>query len=83
LEAHAVVILALVEEQPDATYEEILAALAARQIKSSRGSLWRFFARLRNRTLSPIVEVFIEHARAVARTMGDSSARHTADTDSG
>jgi len=47
LEAHAVVILALVEEQPDATYEEILAALAARQIKSSRGALWRFFARHR------------------------------------
>jgi len=47
LEEHAAVILALVEERPDATYEEMLAALAARQIKSSRGALWRFFARHR------------------------------------
>jgi transposase len=47
LEEHAAVILALVEERPDATYEEMLAALVARQIKSSRGALWRFFARHR------------------------------------
>jgi hypothetical protein len=32
LEEHAVVIMALVEEQPDATYAEIFAALAARQM---------------------------------------------------
>jgi transposase len=47
LEEHAAVILALVDERPDATYEEMLAALVARQIKSSRGALWRFFARHR------------------------------------
>jgi transposase len=47
LEEHAAVILALVEERPDATYEEMLAALVVRQIKSSRGALWRFFARHR------------------------------------
>jgi len=40
LEEHAAVILALIEERSDAT-------LAARQIKSSRGALWRFFARHR------------------------------------
>jgi transposase-like protein len=33
---------ALIEERSDATYAEMLAALAARQIKSSRGALWRF-----------------------------------------
>jgi DNA-binding transcriptional LysR family regulator len=33
--------------------------------------------KLSNRTLSPIVEVFIEHARAVAKTMDDRSARHS------
>ncbi len=47
LEEHAAVILALIEERSDATYAEMLAALAARQIKSSRGALWRFFARHR------------------------------------
>jgi hypothetical protein len=31
---------------------------------------------LSNRTLSPIVEVFIGHARAVAKTMDDRSTRH-------
>ena len=47
LEEHAAVIVALVKERPDATYDELLAALAARQINTSRGALWRFFARHR------------------------------------
>jgi transposase len=47
LEEHAAVILALIEERSDATYAEMLAALAARQIKSRSQSLWRFFARHR------------------------------------
>jgi transposase len=45
LEKHAVVILALVDEQPDATLKEILAALRKRRIRSSRSALWRFFDR--------------------------------------
>jgi Cu/Ag efflux pump CusA len=44
-EKHAAVILALVDEQPDATLEEILAALRKRRIRSSRSALWRFFDR--------------------------------------
>jgi len=47
LEEHAAVIMALVKERADATYSEMLAALAARQINASRGALWRFFARHR------------------------------------
>jgi transposase len=45
LEKHAAVILALVDEQPDATLNEILAALRKRRIRSSRSALWRFFDR--------------------------------------
>jgi len=45
LEKHATVILALVDEQPDFTLDEILAALRKRRIRSSRSALWRFFDR--------------------------------------
>ena len=45
LEKHAAVILALVDEQPDATLNEILAALRKQRIRSSRSALWRFFER--------------------------------------
>lgn len=45
LEKHAAVILALVDERPDATLNEILAALRKRRIRSSRSALWRFFDR--------------------------------------
>src|ERR1700704_4541705 len=45
LEKHAAVILALVDEQPDATLDETLAALRKRRIRSSRSALWRFFDR--------------------------------------
>jgi len=45
LEKHAAVIFALVDEQPDATLDEILTALHKRRIRSSRSALWRFFDR--------------------------------------
>jgi hypothetical protein len=38
-------ILGLVKEQPDSTFEELLAALHKRRIRSSRSALWRFFER--------------------------------------
>ena len=45
LEKHAALIFALVDEHPDATLDEILAALRKRRIRSSRSALWRFFDR--------------------------------------
>jgi transposase len=45
LEAHAATIRALLAETTDITIEELRAALAAREIATSYGALWRFFAR--------------------------------------
>ena len=45
LEEHRISILRLVKEQPDSTFEELLAALRKRRIRSSRSALWRFFER--------------------------------------
>src|SRR5260370_42331521 len=45
LEEHRMSILRLVKEQPDSTFEELLAALRKRRIRSSRNALWRFFER--------------------------------------
>jgi transposase len=44
LEEHTTLILGLVKEQP-ASFEELLAALRKRRIRSSRSALWRFFER--------------------------------------
>jgi transposase len=45
IEAHAEVILALVDETRDITLEELRAALAAQGLKLGYGTLWRFFDR--------------------------------------
>ena len=45
LEEHAALILSMVDEKPDSTFKEMLAALRKRRIRSSRGALWRFFDR--------------------------------------
>ncbi len=45
LEEHAAQILALVAEQPDLTLEETILVLRKRRIRTSLGSLWRFFDR--------------------------------------
>jgi transposase len=45
LEEHRTLILGLVKEQPDSTFEELLAALRKRRIRTSRSALWRFFER--------------------------------------
>lgn len=45
LEQHAAVLLALIAEQPDATLDEVVAALDRRGISSSRSAVWRFFDR--------------------------------------
>ena len=47
IEAQAMVILALVAETPDATLEEIRAALAAQGLTFGVTTLWRFFERRR------------------------------------
>jgi transposase len=45
IEAHAALILALVDETPDMTLQELRAALQDRGIAAGYGTLWRFFDR--------------------------------------
>jgi len=45
LEQHTERILAVIDERPDATLKEILAALGKRGIHTSRSALWRFLGR--------------------------------------
>ena len=45
IEAHAGLILALIEDKPDMTLEELRAALAERGVSVGYGTLWRFFDR--------------------------------------
>ena len=45
LEKRAAEILAVVGEQPDATFKELLIKLGKRHIHTSRSALWRFFGR--------------------------------------
>jgi transposase len=45
IEAHAEVILALVDETRDMTLEELRAALADQGLEFGYGTLWRFFER--------------------------------------
>jgi transposase len=47
IEAHAELILGLVEESPDITLMEIKAALAENEVAVGIGTLWRFFDRRR------------------------------------
>lgn len=47
LEAHATWLLALIEEHPDLTLEEIVAAMGKRRIEGSRTAVWRWTERLR------------------------------------
>jgi transposase len=47
IEAHAALILALVEKSPDMTLMEIKAALAEKGVGVGIGTLWRFFDRRR------------------------------------
>jgi transposase len=45
IEAHAELILGLVEDKPDMTLEELRTALAAHGVSAGYGTLWRFFDR--------------------------------------
>ena len=45
IEAHASLILALLDETPDITLQELKAALMDRGIAAGYGTLWRFFKR--------------------------------------
>jgi transposase len=45
LEAHADFLLALIEEQPDLTLDEVISAMRKHKIGGSRTAVWRFFER--------------------------------------
>jgi transposase len=45
IEAHATLVLALVEETPDMTLQELKAALEGQGVSAGYGTLWRFFER--------------------------------------
>src|SRR6516225_8946631 len=45
LEAHADFLLALVEERPDLTLDEVICAMSRHKIPGSRTAVWRFFQR--------------------------------------
>jgi transposase len=45
IEAHATLILALIDETPDMTLQELKAALEERGVPAGYGTLWRFFDR--------------------------------------
>lgn len=45
LEEHAEFLLALIEEQPDLTLDEVICAMRKCKIRGSRTAVWRFFQR--------------------------------------
>jgi transposase len=45
LEEHAEFLLALIQEQPDLTLDEVVAAMRKHRIAGSRTAVWRFFQR--------------------------------------
>ena len=45
LEEHAEFLLALIEEQPDLTLDEVVSAMRRHQVPGSRTAVWRFFQR--------------------------------------
>ena len=45
LEAHAEFLLALIDEQPDLTLDEVVCAMRQQNIAGRRTALWRFFQR--------------------------------------
>ena len=45
LEEHAEVLLALIDEQPDLTLDEVICAMRKCKIPGSRTAVWRFFQR--------------------------------------
>lgn len=45
LEEHAEFLLALIEEQPDLTLDEVICAMRKCRIRGSRTAVWRFFQR--------------------------------------
>jgi transposase len=45
IEAHATLILTLLDETPDMTLQELKAALMDRGVTAGYGTLWRFFKR--------------------------------------
>lgn len=45
LEEHAEFLVALIEEQPDLTLDEVFSAMRKHKIAGSRTSVWRFFQR--------------------------------------
>ena len=66
LEDHAERILALVDEQPDRTLDELVAAMRKRRIPGSRSALWRFLDR-HDITFKKSLRAAEQHRADVAR----------------
>jgi transposase len=66
LEDHAERILALVDEQPDRTLDELVAAMRKRRIPGSRSALWRFLDR-HDITFKKSLRAADQHRADVAR----------------
>jgi transposase len=66
LEDYAERILALIDEQPDRTLDELLAAMHRRRIPGSRSALWRFLDR-HDITLKKSLRAAEQHRADVAR----------------
>ena len=45
LEEHAEFLLALIDEQPDLTLDEVVSAMRRHKVPGSRTAVWRFFQR--------------------------------------
>jgi transposase len=45
LEEHAEFLLALIDEQPDLTLDEVVSAMRRHKVPGSRAAVWRFFQR--------------------------------------
>ena len=45
MEEHAEFLLALIDEQPDLTLDEVVSAMRRHKIPGSRTAVWRFFQR--------------------------------------
>jgi transposase len=72
LEEHAEFLLALIEEQPDLTLDEVVSAMRRHKVPGSRTAVWRFFQRHKITFKKSV-------ARGGARTHGRGSRSATLD----
>jgi len=74
LEDYAERILALIDEQPDRTLDELLAAMHRRRIPGSRSALWRFLIAMTSRTKKPAGSRATPSRRGASASALDSTA---------